>query len=295
MPHSKSEASRLLEQWSQGDPEALDKLMPLVYDELRQIARKHLAREAPGHSLQPTAVVNEACLHLLERHKVDWKHRAQFFGHVSEVMRRILVDHARKRQAARRGGGATRVSFDEAIGLPAKWNRDLVAVDDAVKGLEALDPRQSRIVRLKPPASRSYAFAEQVELIDRPVSASQRKAGHPIAYGYPEVTSAFRTLLPVYGVRRADRGRVVLQWGTRPPAVERDEDDEDDGAVKLLVSGGLEGGEALEGRPTILDVRVGQGRVVAYNFNPIHRDLNHSDHRFFWNAILNWSYLREMN
>ncbi len=121
------------------------------------------------------------------------------------------------------------------------------------------------------------------------------RPGHPIAYGYPEVTSAFRRLLPVYGVRRADRDRVVLQWGTRPPAVERDEDEEDDGGVQLLVSGGLEGGEKLEGRPAILDVRVGQGRVVAYNFNPIHRDLNHSDHRFFWNAILSWSYLRELD
>ena len=80
--------------------------------------------------------------------------------------------------------------------------------------------------------------------------------------------------------------------------MERDEDDEDsddDDDVKLLVSGGLEGGEKLEGRPAILNVRVGQGRVVAYNFNPIHRDLNHSDHRFLWNAILNWSYLRELD
>ncbi len=114
---------------------------------------------------------------------------------------------------------------------------------------------------------------------------------HPLAYGYPAETSAFRTSLPAYDVEPADRGRVVLQWGTAPPSAERDEDDE---AGEILVSGGLRGGEELEGRPAILDVRVGRGRVVAYNFNPIHRDLNHSDHRFFWNAILNWSHLRQL-
>ncbi|MCP4660577.1 MAG: sigma-70 family RNA polymerase sigma factor [bacterium] len=149
MSDSKGEVTRLLEEWSRGDREALDKLMTLVYDELRQIARNHLSREDPGHTLQPTVVVHEACVHLLGRRKVDWKSRAQFFSYMAEVMRRILVDHARKRQAARRGGGATRISFDEAIGLPAKWNPDLVAVDDAIRSLEAVDPRQSRIVVLR--------------------------------------------------------------------------------------------------------------------------------------------------
>lgn len=149
MPHPKSEVTRLLEEWSHGDQEALDKLMTLVYDELRQIARTHLAREAPDDTLRPTAVVHEACLHLLQRRKVDWESRAQFFSYMAEVMRRILVDHARKRQAARRGGGATRISLDEAIGLPAQWNPDLVAVDDAIRSLEAVDPRQSQIVVLR--------------------------------------------------------------------------------------------------------------------------------------------------
>lgn len=159
MADPKGDVSRLLDAWSQGSPEALDELIPLVYDELRQIARRHLALEAPGNSLQPTAVVNEACLHLLERHKVDWKSRAQFFSHVAEVMRRILVDHARKRRAARRGGGATRISLDETLGLATKARPDLVAVDEAVEALEALDPRQGRIVVL-----RFYAGLTEAEI-----------------------------------------------------------------------------------------------------------------------------------
>lgn len=114
---------------------------------------------------------------------------------------------------------------------------------------------------------------------------------HPLAYGLPKKTSVFRTSLPSYDVDRSDRGRVALQWGTLPPMTERDEDA---AASDILVSGGLRGGEHLEGRPAILDVPVGRGRVIAYNFNPVHRDLNHSDHRFLWNAILGWSYLREL-
>ena len=94
-------------------------------------------------------MVHEACVYLLERLTVDWKSRAQFFSHVAEVMRRILVDHARKRQADKRGGGVTRISFDEAIGVPSQWNPDLVAVDDAIKSLAAFDPRQARIVVMK--------------------------------------------------------------------------------------------------------------------------------------------------
>ena len=122
------------------------------------------------------------------------------------------------------------------------------------------------------------------------------RPSHFLAYGYGEQTSLFRDSLPVYGLRKVDRGLAVLRWGTRPPADERDADDAEgksaaesaDKPVPMLVSGGLKGEDVLEGRPAILDIPVGKGRVLAYNFNPIHRTLNRSDHRFLWNALLNW-------
>lgn len=121
---------------------------------------------------------------------------------------------------------------------------------------------------------------------------------HPIAYGYPTLTSAFRSNYTVYDVRRADRDHVVLQWGTKLLKDERDEeaeswqDEEDkDEDSELVISGGVKHGDDLEGHPAILDLPAGEGRVIAYNFNPMHRDLNHSDYRFLWNAILNWRYL----
>jgi hypothetical protein len=119
---------------------------------------------------------------------------------------------------------------------------------------------------------------------------------HPIAYGYSEMTSAFRDGYPVYDVRRVDRRWIVLQWGTKPPREDRDETEaggNQDGDAKetsgpMLVSGGARGEDLLEGRPAILDLPVGRGRVIAYNFNPMHRDLNRSDYRMLWNAIINW-------
>ena len=125
---------------------------------------------------------------------------------------------------------------------------------------------------------------------------------HPLAYGYAEVTSVFRSNFPVYNVNPADRSRVVLQWGTKPPSEEREEEkpggagggkkeEKPKDAVPMLISGGMRGEDALEGRPAILDIPAGRGRVLAYNFNPMHRDLNRSDYRLLWNALLNWSAL----
>jgi len=122
------------------------------------------------------------------------------------------------------------------------------------------------------------------------------RTDHPLMYGYGPNTSVFRSAYPVYDVRRADRGLIVLQWGTRAPKEERDDEEEAESAGKdatvksppMLVSGGIKGEDALEGRPAILDIPVGRGRVLAYNFNPIHRELNHSDYRLLWNALLNW-------
>jgi hypothetical protein len=128
------------------------------------------------------------------------------------------------------------------------------------------------------------------------------KPDHPLAYGLPEVTSVFRTWMPVYDIARSGRGGVVLQWGTKLRKEDREEGPEggkpDDAKepgkkdeVKMLVSGALKGEDELEGRPAILDLQAGKGRVIAFNFNPIHRDLNRSDYRFLWNALLNWNAL----
>jgi hypothetical protein len=127
------------------------------------------------------------------------------------------------------------------------------------------------------------------------------QTGHPLAYGYPELTSAFRSNYTVYNVRRADRDRVVLQWGTKPIKDDRDEDAEsadeenkkEEDEPEMLISGGLKEGDALEGYPAILDLPAGDGKVIAFNFNPMHRDLNRSDYRFLWNAILNWEHILE--
>jgi hypothetical protein len=122
------------------------------------------------------------------------------------------------------------------------------------------------------------------------------RADHPIAYGYPATDSVFRASFPVYTVRPADRRWIVLQWGTKPPKEDREPGETPAGAAAgdeaMVVSGGAKGEDVLEGRPAILDIPVGKGRVVAYNFNPMHRDLNRSDYRLLWNAILNWQALK---
>ncbi len=128
------------------------------------------------------------------------------------------------------------------------------------------------------------------------LTASFLRPEHPISYGYSPRTSIFRSGYPVYSVRRVDRGLIVLQWGSRPPKEERDDEvegeleakDDKAKAPPLLVSGGIKGEDILEGRPAILDIPVGRGRVLAYNFNPVYRELNHSDYRLLWNALLNW-------
>jgi hypothetical protein len=133
------------------------------------------------------------------------------------------------------------------------------------------------------------------------LTASFLQPGHPIGYGYSAATSAFRNSYPVYNVRRVDRGLIVLQWGTRPPRELRDEEGEEGKpsqaqgakAPPLLVSGGIKGEEVLEGRPAILDIPAGKGKVLAYNFNPVYRELNHSDYRLLWNALLNWEAVRD--
>lgn len=142
--------TQLLIDWSEGDQTALDKLMPLVYDELRRLAGNCLRRERREHTLQPTALVNEAYLRLIDQRNARWQNRAQFFGISAQLMRRILVDHARQHQAAKRGGSdQKRLSITRAEGMTSQPAVDLLALNEALDELSKMDPQQSRIVELK--------------------------------------------------------------------------------------------------------------------------------------------------
>ena len=149
MPRERSDVTELLDAWSSGDPAALNELMPLVYDELHLIARRQFHREREDHTLQPTAVVNEAYLRFKGQRKVQWRSRAEFFAVAAKQIRRVLVDHARRRQRQKRGGGAPKVPFDQVLGLAETRAPSYVALDDALRGLAELAPRQSDIVELR--------------------------------------------------------------------------------------------------------------------------------------------------
>jgi RNA polymerase sigma factor (TIGR02999 family) len=158
------EVTQLLLRWRAGDQAALASLVPLVYEELRAMARRHLTHERGAHTLQRTALVHEAFLRMVDQTQVDWQSRSQFFGIASQMMRRVLVDHARKRTAAKRGGGAQKVDIEAVLavddgdsapaaeGGPAPQQEsevDFAAIHDALERLEALDPRQGKLVELR--------------------------------------------------------------------------------------------------------------------------------------------------
>ena len=144
------DVTRLLVEWRDGNAEALDALMPLVYDELRRLARGYLGRERGSHTLQPTALVNEAYLRLVDQRRVQWQNRAHFFGIAAQIMRRLLVDHARSIRADKRGGGVTRLALDVASFAAAEVRAvDVEELDRALERLAALDERQSRVVELR--------------------------------------------------------------------------------------------------------------------------------------------------
>ena len=147
-PAPPGEVTRLLLAWRQGDRDALDRLIPLVYGELHRMAERYLRRERRGHTLQPSAIVNEAYLRLLGRQGADWKNRAHFFAVAAQSMRRILVEHARHRDAKKRGGQGTRYLLDTVV-LTEPRAVDLIAVDDALAKLTALDSEQGRVVELR--------------------------------------------------------------------------------------------------------------------------------------------------
>jgi RNA polymerase sigma factor (TIGR02999 family) len=144
-----NDVTRLLADAQNGDRAALDSLLPLIYDELRRVAARQLQLERPDHTLQPTALVHEAYLRLLEQRSVDWLNRAHFFSIAAEMMRRILVNHAVKRNALKRGDGATRISLDDAAGLAAEREFDVVALDDVLSELAGVDQQAARIVELR--------------------------------------------------------------------------------------------------------------------------------------------------
>lgn len=141
--------TQLLIELSNGDGEAVDILLPLIYDELRKLAANYLRRERPDHTLQPTALVHEAYLRLVDQTRVNWQNRAHFFGVAAQIMRRLLVDHARKHNAAKRGQDFQKLSLDENIDRAVERSEELIALDDALKALAEFDPQKARMIELR--------------------------------------------------------------------------------------------------------------------------------------------------
>lgn len=149
MPTPSPSVSQLLQAWGGGDATAFDRLVPLVYEELRKQARRYLRRERPGHTLQTTGLVHEAYLRLVDQRQANWQNSAQFFGVAAQMMRRVLIDHARSKQAAKRGGSGIQVTLEDATAPAEERGMDLLALDEALSRLAALDPQQAKVVELR--------------------------------------------------------------------------------------------------------------------------------------------------
>lgn len=149
MDRPSAEVTKLLQEWSSGQEQALDRLVPQIHQELRKLAASYLRKERPDHTLQPTALVNEAFLKLIDQRAVRWQNRAHFFGIAAQAMRRILVDHARAHAAGKRGEGGRKIPLDDAATISATVDVDLLALDEALTRLAAIDPQQSRVVELR--------------------------------------------------------------------------------------------------------------------------------------------------
>jgi RNA polymerase sigma factor (TIGR02999 family) len=144
-----ADITALLQKWTSGDKSAIDQLTPLIYAELRRLAHRHLRRERQDHTLQSTALVHEAWLRLVDQKQAKWQDRAHFFAVSGQMMRRILVDHARAQHREKRGGGAPVLALDEGIDIPRKRSLELIALDDALHDLARLDARQSQVIELR--------------------------------------------------------------------------------------------------------------------------------------------------
>ena len=162
-----SPVSDLLHAWGGGDAQARDDLLPLVYAELRAQAARYMRRERRDHTLQPTALVHEAYLRLIGQTRVSWQNRAHFFGLAAEMMRRILVDHARKHQAAKRPGAAVRVAWDDRAGATPPLDCELLLLDQALTELAAVDPRQAQVVELRYFGGLSEQEVSEVQSVSR--------------------------------------------------------------------------------------------------------------------------------
>ena len=169
---SREDVTGLLLAWSAGDQAALDKLMPLVYAELHRLAKRYMGREHAGHTLQTSALVNEAYMRLVDAHSVHWQNRAHFFAVSAQIMRRILVDFARARQNLKRGGGAQQVTLDEGLVVSPESGTDLLALDEALEKLASLNPRQSKVVELR------YFGGLNEEEVAAALSVSPRSVRH---------------------------------------------------------------------------------------------------------------------
>ena len=146
---ARHQITELLAEWREGDQSALDELYPLVYDELHRLARRYMSRERKDHTLQTTALINEAYVRLVDQKNVNWANRSHFFAISAQIMRRILIDHARRHAYAKRGGGAQQVSLEEVAAITPDQSRELVRLDEALKSLAERDPRRSQVVELR--------------------------------------------------------------------------------------------------------------------------------------------------
>jgi RNA polymerase sigma-70 factor, ECF subfamily len=185
-PPPQGEVTRLLLAWNQGDQSAIERLMPLVYDELRRLAERHFRRERVGHTLQPTAVVHEAYFRLVDQTRVTWKNRGHFFAVASQAMRRILVDYARARAADKRGGGEKRVTLASAEAPPEPSGEvDLLALDEALTRLKVLDGAQAQIVELR--FFGGLSIEETAEALETSASSVKREFRSAKAWLYREL------------------------------------------------------------------------------------------------------------
>lgn len=179
-----SGVTQLLLDWSRGDEKALETLTPLVYDELRRLAGSYMRRERPDHTLQSTALVHEAYVRLVDQ-RVEWKSRAHFFGIAAQMMRRILVDHAKQHKSAKRGSGIRPVTLDEPLQIARQPSMDMVALDDALSALLAIDPQRAKIVELR--FFGGLSNAEVAEVLAISTATVQRQWAGARAWLYQEM------------------------------------------------------------------------------------------------------------
>lgn len=182
-----ADVTKLLLAWNKGDQGALDLLMPIVYDELRRLARRYMRSESPGHTLQATALVNDAYIRLVDQTRVNWQNRAQFFGVAAQTIRRVLVDHARARHRLKRGGDVLKVELDEGAIATERAGTDIVALDDVLNRLANVDPRKCQIIELR--FFGGLSIEETAEALNISPATVKREWAFARSWLYKEMTS----------------------------------------------------------------------------------------------------------